>query len=104
MYQMPFSDQNYDAASLHMVLHFADEPAKVIAEAARVLRPGGKLLVIDFAPHSLEELRKKYHHRRLGFSDGEFAHWFQRNGLQFKSPVHLPGGQLTVALWRGIKN
>ena len=103
MYQLPFPDQSYDAASLHMVLHFADEPAKVIADAARVLRPGGKLLIIDFAPHHLEELRKKYHHRRLGFSDGEIVHWFQRNGLQFKSPVHLPGEQLTVALWLGIK-
>jgi ubiquinone/menaquinone biosynthesis C-methylase UbiE len=104
MYQLPFPDQSFDAACLHMVLHFADEPAKVIADAARILKPDGRLLVIDLAPHSLEELRKKYHHRRLGFSDGEIVHWYQRNGLQFKSPVHLPGGQLTVALWLGIKN
>ena len=103
MYQLPFPDQSYDAASLHMVLHFADEPAKVIADAARVLRPSGKLLIIDFAPHHLEELRKKYHHRRLGFSDGEIVHWFQRNGLQFKPPVHFPGEQLTVVLWLGMK-
>jgi ArsR family transcriptional regulator len=103
MYQLPFGDNQYDAACIHQVMHFADEPNRVIGEAARVLRPGGKLVVVDFAPHDMEDLRNTYHHRRLGFSDGEFVHWFQRNGLSFKSPQHLPGGQITVAIWTGIK-
>ena len=98
MYQLAFSDNSYDAACIHQVLHFADEPNRVIAEAARILEPGGKLVVIDFSPHDLEDLRSNHHHRRLGFSDGELAHWFQRNNLSFKAPVHLPGGQLTVAI------
>jgi len=104
MYQLPFSNDTFDAACIHQVLHFADEPSRVVAEAARILNPGGKLVVVDFSPHDLEELRDTYHHRRLGFSDGELAHWFRRNNLNFKSPVHLPGGQLTVAIWVGIKN
>lgn len=103
MYQLPYSDNEYEAACLHQVLHFAEEPARVIAEAARVLRPGGKLVVVDFARHDLEDLRQTYHHRRLGFSDGEFVHWFQRNGLSFKSPLHLSGEPLTVVIWTGIK-
>jgi ubiquinone/menaquinone biosynthesis C-methylase UbiE/DNA-binding transcriptional ArsR family regulator len=103
MYHLPGLDNEFDAACIHQVLHFADEPNRVIAEAARVLQPGGKLVVVDFAPHEIEELRKNYHHRRLGFSDGEFVHWFQRNGLNFKPPVHLSGGQLTVTIWTGIK-
>lgn len=104
MYQLPFTENFFDAACIHQVLHFADEPGRAVAEAARVLRPGGKLVVIDFSPHNLEDLRDVYHHRRLGFSDGELAHWFRRNNLNFQSPVHLSGGQLTVAIWTGLKN
>jgi ArsR family transcriptional regulator len=104
MYQLPGADNAFDAACIHQVLHFADQPNRVIAEAARVLQPGGRLVVIDFSPHDIEDLRTIYQHRRLGFSDGELAHWFQRNNLSFKAPVHLPGGQLIVAIWTGIKN
>jgi len=55
-------------SSLHQVLHFLDDPAAAIAEAARLLKPGGKLLVVDFAPHELEFLREQSAHRRLGFA------------------------------------
>jgi len=103
MYQLPASEGQYDAVCIHQVLHFSDQPNRVIAEAARVLQPGGKLVVIDFSSHEMEALRNTYHHRRLGFSDGEFVHWFQQNGISYGSPIHLYGGPLTVTLWVGYK-
>ncbi len=71
MYQLPFGDASFDGAVIHQVLHFAENPGEAIAEAARTLRPGGQLVVVDFAPHDLEELRTDHQHRRLGFHDAE---------------------------------
>ncbi|MGH6913891.1 MAG: ArsR/SmtB family transcription factor, partial [Geminicoccales bacterium] len=71
MYHLPLPDGSFDAATLHNVLHFADDPGAVLAEAARALRPGGRLVVVDFAPHELEFLRREHAHRRLGFADAE---------------------------------
>jgi SAM-dependent methyltransferase len=80
-------------------LHFADDPGAVIAEAARVLRPGGKLVIADFAPHTLDHLRHEHAHRRLGFADAEIVEWAREAGLVSEPIVHLPGGKLTVSLW-----
>jgi ArsR family transcriptional regulator len=84
---------------IHQVLHYADRPAAVIAEAARVLRPNGVLVLVDFAPHALEFLRDEHAHRRLGFSDAEVAEWCRAAGLDPTPPRHLPGEPLTVAIW-----
>ena len=81
------------------MLHYADDPAQVIAEAARVLRPGGRLIVADFAPHALEYLRSEQAHRRLGFSDSEVQGWCRAAGLEPQQVVRLPGNPLTVVLW-----
>src|SRR5262249_5290043 len=75
MYQLALPDASFDAVVIHQVLHFADRPAAAIAEGARVLRPDGVLLLVDFAPHELEFLREEHAHRRLGFSDAEVAEW-----------------------------
>lgn len=99
MYQLPFSSASYDTVTIHQVLHFAEEPMDVLAEAARVLRPGGRLLVVDFAPHGLEALRSEHAHRRLGFDPGEVRGWLDHVGLTPQPIVRLPGDPLTVILW-----
>ncbi|MBM3558447.1 MAG: metalloregulator ArsR/SmtB family transcription factor [Alphaproteobacteria bacterium] len=99
MYRLPWDDGTFDAAVLHMVLHYAGEPEAAIAEAARVLAPGGRLVVADFAPHALEELRENHAHRRLGFPDGEVEGWCRDAGLVPRETRHLPGEPLTVTIW-----
>ncbi len=99
MYQLDFPDASFDAVSIHQVLHFADDPARALAEAARVLRPGGHLLVADFAPHNLEVLRREHEHRRLGFGDSQVCDWFAATYLKIKEIEHLPGDPLTVTVW-----
>ena len=74
-----------------------------IAEAARVLSPGGTLLVVDFAAHEREELRATDAHIRLGFEDEVMGQWFAAAGLEVDHVQHLEGGELTVTLWRGAK-
>ncbi|HEY0833791.1 MAG TPA: metalloregulator ArsR/SmtB family transcription factor [Azospirillum sp.] len=103
MYQLPFPSGSFDAAVIHQVLHFAEDPADVLAEAARVLRPGGLLLIVDFAPHGLEALRAEHAHRRLGFADDEVALWCRHAGLDCAPVVHLPGDPLTVSIWPAIR-
>lgn len=101
--QVPLPAAVADVVTIHQVLHYAAEPALVVAEAARILRPGGLVLVVDFAPHHLEELRESHAHRRLGFADDEVAGWLAAAGLVPESPVRLPGKPLTVVLWSARK-
>lgn len=100
MYDLPFADDSFDLAISHMVLHFAERPGDVLAEAARVLKPGGHFLVADFAPHELESLRDAHAHRRLGFRDEEIGDWAGACGLNVTHTRSLPGGQLTVRIWK----
>src|SRR5437879_10910609 len=99
MYRLALPDASFDAVVIHQVLHYADRPAEAIAEAARVLRPNGVLVLVDFAPHALEFLRDEHAHRRLGFSDAEVAEWCRAAGLDPASPRHLAGDPLTVVIW-----
>jgi len=103
MYALPLADGDADSVVIHQVLHYSQNPAAALAEAARVLRSGGRLLVVDFAAHEREDLRTRDAHLRLGFSDDAMAGWFRSAGLTLDMTEHLPGGELTVALWRGVK-
>ncbi|HUV21973.1 MAG TPA: metalloregulator ArsR/SmtB family transcription factor [Gammaproteobacteria bacterium] len=102
MYRLPIEDSSIDLAIVHMVLHYSDEPLEVIREAARVLRPRGRLIVIDFAVHGEEKLRDEFNHHRLGFSDEEVRLWFKNCGLEGDSEIaQLVGSPLTVKFWQG---
>ena len=103
MYALPLADRSADTIVIHQVLHYAHSPATAIAEASRVLAPGGTLLVVDFAAHEREELRERDAHIRLGFDDDVMAGWFSSAGLEVDQIRHLEGGELTVTLWRGVK-
>ncbi|MFC3678461.1 ArsR/SmtB family transcription factor [Ferrovibrio xuzhouensis] len=103
MYALPLDAASVDAAVIHQVLHFADQPQKVILEAARVVRPGGQIVIVDFAPHDLEDLRARHAHRRLGFADAELRVWCEAAGLQPDPVIALPGQPLTVHIWRARK-
>ncbi|MEN2746307.1 metalloregulator ArsR/SmtB family transcription factor [Sphingomonas sp. T9W2] len=99
IHTLPLAEAVADAAVLHHVLHFVQHPGAAIEEAARVLRPGGRLLICDFAPHAREELRQRDAHARLGFSDEQMLGWFADAGLAPVSTQTLGGGELTVKLW-----
>jgi ubiquinone/menaquinone biosynthesis C-methylase UbiE len=116
VYHLPFQadapNDGFDAILFHQVLHYLDDPQTAVADAARVLKRGGRILVADFAPHSLEFLRDELAHRRLGFSDREVQSWFKAAGL---APVateaiapgpasaQAGGGKLTVKIWVGAR-
>lgn len=104
IFNLPLDGQDFDLITIHQVLHFLDEPQAAIAEAARVLRPGGRLAIIDFAPHTLEYLRDAHAHQRLGFSHEVMAGWLAKAGLTVEKTVDLQDeamkeGALTVTLW-----
>jgi ArsR family transcriptional regulator len=102
MYNLPFAPNSFDAVVFHMVLHFADNPAAAMAEAARVMRPGGRLVLVDFAPHDQEFLRDQHAHRRLGFAETEVKAWCDAVGIAADEPIRLPGDPLTVLLWSAV--
>jgi ubiquinone/menaquinone biosynthesis C-methylase UbiE len=107
-YRLPFSAANemqgFDAVLFHQVLHYLDDPQAAVVEAARVLKPGGRVLIVDFAPHELEFCRTELAHRRLGFPDSEVRSWFEAAGLQPAASESIaPEGadpqKLTVRIW-----
>ncbi len=103
LYELPMADGAADLAVIHHVLHFAQSPETAIAEAARVLGAGGRLLIADFASHDREELRSRDAHTRLGFSDEQMLGWFDAAGLAPVRTETLEGGELTVKLWLARK-
>lgn len=100
MYQLPLPTGSVDLVTIHQVLHYADQPERAIAEAARVLRPNGRLIAVDFAPHELDELRERHAHRRLGFAEREISGYARDCGLAVEPAIHLAGHPLTVSIWQ----
>lgn len=101
MYQLPFEDGRFDAVTLHLVLHYAEQPGRVVAEAARVLAPGGHMVVVDFAPHTMTALIDEHAHRWPGFSNADMRRYLRDAGLVAEDMVRLEGSPLTVCLWAG---
>ncbi len=108
IYALPFADGFADLVTVHQVLHFLDEPQRAIMEARRILSPNGRLLIVDFAPHDMEELRTSHAHRRLGLASEHMVAWLTRAGLELIKHDVLPPPWLksrkglTVSIWLAL--
>jgi ArsR family transcriptional regulator len=110
IYHLPLADGVADAVVMHQILHYLSDPARAVQEAARILAPGGRLLIVDFAPHELEFLREAHAHERLGFSDQQVRAWLTGCGLAVGETRHLAptagatdAPRLTVSLWQASR-
>lgn len=109
LYEVALPDGAADAVIVHQVLHFLTEPSQAIRECARILAPGGRLIIIDFAPHDMEFLRETFAHERLGFPKALMAQWLQEAGLELVGardlvPAGRDGeGKLTVSVWNAVR-
>jgi ubiquinone/menaquinone biosynthesis C-methylase UbiE len=104
IFNLPLDAQDFDLITIHQVLHFLDQPELALGEAARMLRPGGRLVIIDLAPHALEYLRNDHAHLRLGFSHQVMGEWLKKAGLEVEEVKDLHSGKqigqdLTVTIW-----
>jgi ubiquinone/menaquinone biosynthesis C-methylase UbiE/DNA-binding transcriptional ArsR family regulator len=104
--QTRLNNQSADLILIHQVLHFLADPAQALIEASRLLKPSGRLLIVDFAPHRLELMREQYQHRRLGISEDDISLWQAQAGLKCHKTLSLPPlneSGLTVRIWLMIK-
>lgn len=100
---MPLADGAFDTVLLHQVLHYAQAPGEVLAEAARVTRPGGRIVIADYAAHDREELRQRHAHARLGFREDQLVQSLSEAGFEPGEVRSIPGSELTVAIWTGTR-
>ena len=109
IFDLDIADGTQEVVVLHHVLHFLSDPVSALAVAERVLAPGGTLLVVDYAEHSVEMLRVEHAHSHLGFAEAEVKRWFKALKLKPSTPQHFlaPEGSgddaLTVTLWAARK-
>lgn len=98
MYRLPLTDASFDTAVLQMVLHYAEDPAGVLAEVARVLRPDARLIVIDLVRHERDDVTAKLAHRWPGFDDATMGKMLRDVGLHGGEPLSVPG-PLEIRIW-----
>ena len=98
---LPLADASADTVVMHQMLHYIVAPDMALREAGRIVAPGGRLMIVDFASHEREELRTQDAHARLGFSDAQMATWLGAAGLVLAATETLSGGELTVKIWLG---
>lgn len=104
---LPTEANSFDLVTIHQVLHYMDNPKNAIKEASKALAPGGRMLIVDFAPHGLDFLRDKHAHIRLGFAAEQVSGWLEECGLEVRKVQKLePKGaksskenSLIVTLW-----
>ena len=108
IYHLAVDNASMDVVTIHHVLHFLDDPAAVVKDAVRTLKPGGRILIVDFLPHQVEALRDAHAHRRLGFTNEEVNSWLASAGAQTMANHHLTTNpeaeqaeRLVVGLWVG---
>ena len=89
-YRLPVPRATFELATLHQVLHYLDDPASAVREAAAALVPGGRLAIVDFAPHNVEVLRSEHAHLRLGFSQGTLKAFVEAAGMEVETVRSLP--------------
>jgi ArsR family transcriptional regulator len=111
IYDVQLADGSADVVVMHQVLHFLTDPGAAVREAARLLAPAGRLLIVDFAPHDLDYLRDQFAHERLGFSRAAIDQLMTEAGLapagyrELAPKSHKSDGddRLTVSVWIGTK-
>jgi ArsR family transcriptional regulator len=102
MYRLPVAEASFDVAVMQMVLHYAEDPPGALAEVARVLRPGARLIVIDLAQHDRSDLQDRLAHRWPGFSDAAIQDLLAGAGMQHGEPQTIDG-PLTIRLWPAVR-
>jgi ubiquinone/menaquinone biosynthesis C-methylase UbiE/DNA-binding transcriptional ArsR family regulator len=107
IFNLPLDGRQFDLVTIHQVLHFLEAPEAAIDEAARMLAPGGRLAIVDLAPHALEHLRQEHAHLRLGFSHQVMQQWLEDAGLSVQSvidlaPKSVQDSPLTVTIWIAV--
>ena len=112
LYHLPTAPGSFDIVTIHQVLHYLQDPGGAIREAGKALARGGRLLVVDFAPHDMEFLREDHAHMRMGFSEKQMQDWMKDAGLRSVTSQHLEpdtsstnkSQKITVGLWLGHKS
>jgi len=100
---LPFAAGQFDTVIFHQVLHYAQEPAYALAEAARVCRAGGRIAIVDLAAHEREELRQRHAHARLGFAEAQMRAMLEFHGFAADPAIVLDSGELPVLIWTGTR-
>lgn len=100
---IPAPAESFDTVVLHQVLHYASHPGIPLAEAGRVCRPGGRIVIVDLAAHEHEDLRTRHAHARLGFTDEQMLDWLSASGFGPSTVTALPGRKLTTKIWVALR-